>query len=520
MKGRGPTFRQLLLAVNVLAAAVPILAIVGLKLIDSYLIRQTERRLIAESVLIGETWRAFRADEADDRDGEMPEVRPLARRGDRYAPIDPQLDLRHGVLPPPPEPARERPRTDPALRRAGERLGAVLRRAQVFNLSGVRVLDAEGCVVASTRGEIGACFDHLPEVQRALGGSYSAAARQRISDEPAPSLDSPARRRGQVRVFTHTPVLADGEVIGVVRMSRTAMSPEKLLWDDRNRILQVLLACLLVIPAVSLLLSYALSRPLAAITRRAEAIARGEPGEPVDPGLLAPREVHSLTGALERMTRQLTERAEYVREFANHVSHELKTPIAGIGGAAELLRDRWEEMDKARRERFLANISDDAGRMEARVNGLLQLARVENAGALPEESVALEPLLRELTARFDGEIRLDVRTAPAAVRIPRLHLESALGNLLENAVRHGGGAPIDLEATSRPAGGVTFRVRDCGPGIRPANQPRLFDPFFTTERERGGTGLGLAIVKAIANAHGGQVRVETGPEGTTFQLSL
>jgi signal transduction histidine kinase len=97
------------------------------------------------------------------------------------------------------------------------------------------------------------------------------------------------------------------------------------------------------------------------------------------------------------------------------------------------------------------------------------------------------------------------------------HLETALRNLLDNAVRHGEGRPVELGVT-QAGQRVRFRVRDHGAGVSPANLPRVFERFFTTERERGGTGLGLAIVKAVAELRGGDVAMASGPEGTTVDL--
>lgn len=521
----GPTLRQLLLAVNLVVALVPLGAIAGLRLIDSYLIRQTERRLIAESVLVAEAWRDHLLEERGIRPEESPEFRPAALREKRYAPIDPVLDARFGVLPPPPPPIRAFHVEDSPELRAGQRMGHLLQRAQVFNLSGARVLDRHGCVVASSRGELGYCFDHLPEVRRALAGHYEAVVRQRISDEPDPPLAS-IRRRGDLRVFTQTPVFMDGEVVGLVRMSRTAMSPEKLFWDDRNRILQLLLACLAIVPIASLGLSYAIARPVAAITRTAEAIANGEPRTRLAPSGLVPREVHTLSAALDRMTRQLTERAAYVTQFASHASHELKTPLSSIAGAVELLREQWPTMPEAQRERFLANVAEDTQRMQELVNGLLHLARIENAAEGEEREVQLHPFVASLCERAAPEgsatpILLDLSEAPETICIAPAHLETALANLLANAVRHGAGAAVEVRvAPDADADGVLFEVHDRGPGVPDALRDQIFERFVTTERDRGGTGLGLALVRAVAEARGGTVSCESGPLGTTFTLHL
>src|SRR5207245_2757847 len=105
-------------------------------------------------------------------------------------------------------------------------------RAKRTNLSAARVLDASGCIVASTGSDRGACLDHLPEVRAALAGRYAAVARERLHDAPPPSLDS-ASRRGSVRVFTVTPVWSDGGIIGAVYMSRTSSSPLEAVWELR-----------------------------------------------------------------------------------------------------------------------------------------------------------------------------------------------------------------------------------------------------------------------------------------------
>jgi len=228
--------------------------------------------------------------------------------------------------------------------------------------------------------------------------------------------------------------------------------------------------------------------------------------------------VHSLSAALDRMTAQLTARAQYAADFAATASHELKTPITAIRGAVELLRDAWNDMPAAQRERFLANVDADAARMQRVVTRLLELARIQNA-AEATETVALRPFLSHLAERYDGRVVLDTGAAPASVAINPDHLEVAVRNLLDNAVRHGNGHPVDLRAASAN-GRVIIEVRDHGAGISDGNRRRVFERFFTTERDRGGTGLGLAIVKAVAETRNGSVTFDTGPDGTTFRLTV
>jgi signal transduction histidine kinase len=509
-----PTVRQLLVGVSVFALVLPVAAVVFLRLFDVYLLRQTERHLIAESVLIGEAYRERLLAERG-APGAVPGFRPAGREGEPYLPIEPVLEADYELLAPAPDPVRKRSDADTAEARAGRALMPLLARAQVFNLTGARVVGVDRCIVASTRNDLGDCLDELVEVRAALDGRYAAVARQRVSDEPTPQLAS-VRRRGGVRVFIANPIFEDGRVIGAVWMSRTAVSPLEMLWSNRDRIGFALLICAVLAPAVSLLFARAIARPLRRIERDALAVAHGRAREPFAPGPLAPREIVQLSLALDRMTSQLSDRARYIAEFAANVSHELKTPIAGILGAAELLRHDFAAMSPEQRDRFLANLTADAQRMERLVRRLLELARIQNA---PEESrtISLAPFVAKLVAGYDAPIEVDLSLAPEELVMNPDHLDTALRNLLDNAVRHGAGKAIALSA-AREGARVRFAVRDRGPGVSAANRPRVFERFFTTERERGGTGLGLAIVKAVADLRGGSVDLASGPDGTTVRL--
>jgi signal transduction histidine kinase len=512
---RGPSIRELLLGVNAFILLVPFGAVLLSRFYETHLVQQTEGRLIAESVLIGEAWRDRVLDELGLPPGPVQGYLPPEIGSGRYYPLEPVLNVNDGLLPPAPPAVRWAERRDGPEWRAGVKVQPLLDRAQRFNLSGVRVLDAAGCVVATSGEEYGACLDHLPEVRAALSGRYAAVMRQRLSNEPTPPLDS-ISRRGGVRVFTAMPVLHEGRVIGVVRLSRTARGLLEGVWMHRQTLLVGLLACLLLTAAISLFFSRTISRPVRAVTTAAEAVARGEPLEHFAPRGIVPDEVHTLGRALDTMTAQLTDRASYIAEWAANVSHELKTPLTGIRGAAELLREEWPDMSEAQRLRFLSNIEADAGRMERLVRRLLQLARIQSA---PEaaETIPLQPFLQQTADRYAGQVVLDAAQAPPTLTMNPDHLESALVNLLDNAVRHGQGKPVQLAA--REVGGRTcITVRDRGPGISEGNRSRLFQRFFTTERDRGGTGLGLAIVQAVAQTRGGSVSYETGPEGTAFTL--
>jgi two-component system sensor histidine kinase ChvG len=301
-------------------------------------------------------------------------------------------------------------------------------------------------------------------------------------------------------------------------MARTALDPGKALWFDRYRLLAALFGCALLTAGLSLFLSRTIARPLRGITRAARGIARGEGRAPLALPRLAPEELSELSHALDQMIAQLSDRAEYIAEFATNLSHELKTPITAIRGAAELLSEQWSEMSDDERQRFVSNIEEDAERMEKLVTRLLHLARIQSAPEFAEE-VDLHAFLTNLGESYGEPVRVQLGPLPPTLRIHPDHLESAVRNLIDNALRHGAGRPVDVEASQRE-GRIAIRVRDRGPGISPGNRDRIFQRFFTTERDRGGTGLGLAIAKAVAEIRHGTLDFETSPEGTCFELVL
>jgi signal transduction histidine kinase len=518
---RGPSIRLLLLGAHAFALLLPLAALFLLRGYDVYLLRQTEHRLISESVVIGEVFReAFLRASGRERDVYLPGPRSAQTAGsDPFAPIEAQIDFAHPVLErePPAFPGAPLMQGPAAL--AGREIEALLRRAQTFNLSAIRVLDARGCVVATTRSQAAQCLGELPEVRAALGGAYTAVLRERVSDEPPPQLGD-IRRRGKVRVFTALPIWSDGSVIGVVRASRTGLDALSSLWANRRGLVWIGVLASLIVAAVSIAFSAAIARPLVRLTRAASEVAAGRGAQVLAVEGRAPREIGVLREVLLQMAQKLERRASYVQEFASQVSHELKTPLTAVRGAAELLQQGLHDMPEADRARFLGNILEDAQRMERLVARLLELARLENESRAAAPELAPLELVQKALARHAERVQLVVAAdMPASLAIAPEQLESVLGNLVDNALRHGAGKPVQVTLRGE-RGRLRIDVHDQGPGVSEANRRRLFERFFTTERDQGGTGLGLAIVRAIAEARGGRVAAAFDRSGSTFSVVL
>ena len=513
---RGPSVVLLLLGVNAFVLVLPIAALAFRRIYDTYLLRQTERQLITQSVVIAEAFRQAWWDETG-RDDDQP--RPPRRTDDRYVTIEPLIDIGTEIGPPEEvENLPEAPPGDTPERRAGTRIEPLLRRAQIFNLSGIRVLDAQGCVVATTGGQAGRCMTAVTEVANALRGTYAAKARHRISDEPTPVFGD-IRRRGRLRVFIALPVFSDGRVIGVVAVQRTGLDALSSLWQIRRRLLSSLLLVVSIVVVISLLFARAIAKPVLSIAQKAQAVAAGQEQPHFAVGGWTPAEIRTLSEFLDVMTDKLQTRARYVSEFATNVSHELKTPISAIRGASELLQEGWESMEPAQRARFVDNIALDAQRMDRLVTRLLALARIENTALPDATTVEVLPFCRAVLERWEGEVELIVESPPQRLRIIEERLATVLGNLTDNAVRHGAGQAVQVTLGSAE-GRLLIRVTDHGPGISEANRRRIWERFFTTQRDKGGTGLGLAMVKAIADARSGRVDFESSSEGTTFSVVL
>jgi len=227
-------------------------------------------------------------------------------------------------------------------------------------------------------------------------------------------------------------------------------------------------------------------------------------------------------------------RLERIRkDFVANVSHELKTPITSIKGFVETLLDgAMNDPEDARR--FLDIIARQAGRLNAIINDLLTLSKLEQQAETMEIALKRENIRNTINAAVglceikSGEkgitVEVDCDEAlTAEVNDPLL--EQAIVNLIDNAIKYSEPGGRVAVSAARADGAVRISVRDEGCGIEKKYLPRLFERFYRVDKARsrklGGTGLGLAIVKHICQAHGGRVSAESSPgKGSTFTIHL
>jgi two-component system OmpR family sensor kinase len=371
-----------------------------------------------------------------------------------------------------------------------------------------QVLDPAGAVLAAT-----------PGLERPLlsDSEISRASREPITIEgPVPNSDEAARllatsfdtQRGRRIVVVGTSLEQRGDALENLSVALVIGGP-----------LALLLASL-----AGYGLAAAALRPVESMRREAEAVSAAEPGRrlPLPP---AEDEISRLGETLNVMLGRLESALARERRFVSDASHELRTPLSALRTELELAlrRERTpEELEAA-----LRSAAEETDRLSQLAEDLLVLARADG-GKLPvrlENLSALDVLegVRERYARraADVERPLELRVENGlSVSVDRLRVEQALGNLVENALRHGGGS-ILLEARTVD-GRVELHVQDEGAGFAPDFIGGAFEPFSRgdTARSSHGAGLGLAIVDVIARAHGGTAHAANLDGGADVWLEL
>ncbi len=258
----------------------------------------------------------------------------------------------------------------------------------------------------------------------------------------------------------------------------------------------------------------------------------------------APEQLHLLEAfaaqtalAIERATladeaqqAQVQVEAERLRStLLSSVSHDLRTPLAAITGAASSLLAGGERVDAVTRRELTQTIQEESERLSRLVHNLLDMSRLE-AGSVPlhREWQPLEEVVGAALARLEGRLqgrRVTTRLPPDLPLVPvdGVLIEQVFANLLDNALKYTPPAsPIEIAAWA-DAGAVTVEVADRGPGFPSGEEERVFAKFYRGRvgGERGGVGLGLPICRAIVEAHGGRMRAENRQGGgAVFRFAL
>lgn len=364
-------------------------------------------------------------------------------------------------------------------------------------------------LIASDIEQRGRTFD---QVAADLGRAHGPLNLVLVASDGRVVLRSGSAPGTPGTVEVAAPIVAGDTPVGEVRVIKPTIVIERMLADFSPIVLITSVVLGAAAAAAAAMIGRTIATPIETLTEYAVRVSEGERRRPPPPG--HGREVQRLAHAFESMRRELEGRP-FVETFAADLSHELKNPVAAIRASGEVLADgALEEPEEARR--FVGRILEATTRIQALLDDLLSLARMEARGVEDARAVDLGEVAREVARRTSTEARPVEAGGDGQVRGDRSWIARAVDNLVDNALVHGTG-PVSV--TVRTEGDEALvEVRSDGEISRHVKK-RLFRRFVTTRADRGGTGLGLAIVRAVAEAHGGTVECSSaGPPEVVFRL--
>lgn len=339
-------------------------------------------------------------------------------------------------------------------------------------------------------------------------------------------LETEFETRGHTaRIVLHRPITVTGS--DGTRLGTLLVVPRESRRNDAalRKLNRGLLAIVIVVGLLALLstalLARSIVRPVEQLQHAVSRIESGDVGHRVE--VTSRDELGRLAHAFNAMSGELARDRVLRRNLVNDVAHELRTPLTNLICTVEAIQDGLRTAD----DRVLASLHDDLLLLQRLVDDLQTLSLAE-AGTLPlhRESVPVRELVQRFVASQpeDAQSRITI-DIPDGLRltVDRMRFQQILGNLIVNALAHGG-PTVRIEISARTfATHVELTVHDTGPGISPEHLPHIFDRFYRADPSRarttGGAGLGLAIVKNLVELHGARIEVESGMgEGSRFRI--
>ncbi|MDP2366961.1 two-component system sensor histidine kinase CreC [Rhodoferax sp.] len=396
--------------------------------------------------------------------------------------------------------------------------------ARIFGVHKTRVelrayvTDRQGQVLFhSLGGEYYGDYSRWRDVKLALRGEYGARITPDVEGEPLTSV-----------MYASAPIRAynggDGEIVGSVTVGKPVQSFGQFVSAAREKTLVAGLISALAVLVLALIVSVWLVRPFGLI---ADYIAYVRKQRSLSLPRLGRRALAVMAAAYDEMRDALAGR-NYVADYVQTLTHEVKSPLSAIRGAAELLQ---EPMPPAQQQRFVGNILRETQRIQEMVDRMMELTVLESRRVLDQtEPVALGALLedalgsaqtaadtRHITLRLDAPV-------DASVEGDAFLLRRAVGNLIDNAIDFAPAGSVVQVTLQRDPRTARISVRDHGPGIPGYARDKVFEKFYSLARphsKKKSTGLGLAFVKEIAALHHGRIELgnATG-QGALATLSL
>jgi len=379
----------------------------------------------------------------------------------------------------------------------------------------IYITDAEGQVLLDSgpTAAVGEDYSRWRDVALALRGQYGARTSRDVAQDDASNV-----------MYVAAPVREPGtrRMLGVVSVAKPLATVQSFVNRAERRILIAGLSLLLFSTAIGVAVTGWLVLNVRRLRNYAQQVQAGERlAVPQMPG-----ELGDLARAMDAMRGRLEGR-EHIEQTVRALTHELKSPLAALRGAGELLQD---ELPTADRQRFAAQVVAQSERLDELVGRMLELSKLEmQQGPTHLQRLQLDELLAQVIAelqdRFDQQgLTLQwLKREPLALEADPELLALAFSNLLCNALDFApAGSTLEL-SLAEVEGQARFELRDQGPGVPSAAWPQLGQRFFSTARPgslRKGSGLGLAIVRQVALLHGGSLQFEPAEPGLRVIFSL
>lgn len=405
-------------------------------------------------------------------------------------------------------------------------LGAMIRMASGWNMAAriyemdkdrldvrVYVTDTAGIVIydSSYQGAVGEDYSQWNDVYLTLKGKYGARSTREDPEDATTSI-----------LHVAAPIMHEEKILGVLTVAKPAASVEKFHQTAKEGIIRYGMNVGVLVVLAGMAVSVWITWPIEKLTAYANAIRDGKrPGPPQ----MGKSEIGRLAGSFEEM-RDALEGKKYVEQYIETLTHEMKSPLSAIRGAAELLE---EDMPKEQRNRFMGNILKETTRIQTLIDRLLELSSLESKKELHRETIpfknlvdtainSIAPQLERKRVTLDTEIQ-----KVSDIKGERFLLEQAVMNLLQNAIDFtptGHHISLWLLETENQ---VIFRVHNTGSAIPDFAEKRLFERFYSLARPETGhrsSGIGLTLVKEISELHGGYITIENENQGVTAEFSL
>ena len=377
----------------------------------------------------------------------------------------------------------------------------------------VYVTDDSGMVIFDSREEsaVGEDYSQWNDVYLTLRGKYGARATRTDPEDPTTSI-----------FYVAAPIMQGEEILGVVTIAKPAASVERFHETAKQGIIQYGVTVAILVVLAGMAVSIWITWPIETLTAYANAVRDGK--RPPSPKM-GKSEMGKLAGSFEEM-RDALEGKNYVEKYIETLTHEMKSPLSAIRGAAELLE---EDMPPEQRKRFMGNILNETTRIQTLVDRLLELSVLESKKELNLEPVSLQGVVQMIADSIGpqlkrGKIKLQLDLhSTEEIEGEKFLIEQAVSNLLSNAVEF---TPPDHEITltvQQTDTQIEVRVHNTGSTIPDFASERLFERFYSLARPdtgRRSSGIGLTLVNEIAELHGGSITLHNTGNGVEATLSF